>query len=321
MRQDSLDEASRAHKHWEKTRIRFKAAVHSGSLVDSLNDCESKYCLWFEEQQWLRKSSHDDNDVNEDPNTLQARLCLALKVLCSEGKDYSTANYCVSLDRGYGHVSAQQAAARMGVYTNSMMQTNRIGIPRNYLEEVKKVFDGCPQGCSHGPGAHDCRKFNFTMCHKLSPTPDAEGAAAAPWELCLWQDSKLIISYGNFFSGSRCGELTRGSYGSKESYAVWTPESIWHYNVHGRSATDGCDQLRKKVNLVERRIVRAGHKGITFVFDLAFTNATIMWEWLQRDEYSRSVMEQKFNKVRTTPPPLTSHVLLLSELILSCLSC
>ena len=45
-----LDEATRAHKHQGKQRIRFKAAVHSGSLVDSLNDCTTKYCMWFEEQ-------------------------------------------------------------------------------------------------------------------------------------------------------------------------------------------------------------------------------------------------------------------------------
>eukprot|EP00966_Prymnesium_polylepis_P263312 6082005-Prymnesium_polylepis.1 len=36
-----LDEATREHKHWGKMRIRFKAAVHSGALVDSLNDCQT----------------------------------------------------------------------------------------------------------------------------------------------------------------------------------------------------------------------------------------------------------------------------------------
>lgn len=140
------------------------------------------------------------------------------------------------------------------------------------------------------------------MCHKLSETPDLQGAAGASWELSLWQDFQLIVSVSNFFSGTRCGELTRGSHGAKESYAVWVPESIWHYNVQGRSATDGADQLRKKLNLAERRIVRAGHKGITFVFDLAFTNAAIMWQWLHRDLASRSVLEQKFNKVNEDMP-------------------
>lgn len=50
-----LDEAVREHKHWGKMRIRFKAAVHSGSIVDSLNDCVTKYCLFFEEQHWLKR--------------------------------------------------------------------------------------------------------------------------------------------------------------------------------------------------------------------------------------------------------------------------
>lgn len=43
--------------------------------------------------------------------------------------------------------------------------------------------------------------------------------------------------------------------------------------------------------------MRAGHKGITFVFDLAFTNAAIMWEWLHRATSSRCELETSFNKV------------------------
>lgn len=69
-----LDEAVRAHKHWARERIRFKAAVHSRSLVDSMNDCESKYCLWFEEQHWLKKEAGE-----EDPHTIASRLCHALR--------------------------------------------------------------------------------------------------------------------------------------------------------------------------------------------------------------------------------------------------
>ena len=38
-----LDDGCRAHKHHGKTRVRWKAAVHSGSIFDSLNDCKSKY--------------------------------------------------------------------------------------------------------------------------------------------------------------------------------------------------------------------------------------------------------------------------------------
>ena len=46
-------------------------------------------------------------------------------------------------------------------------------------------------------------------------------------------------------------------------------EGIWHYNIEGRSATDGADQQRKKLNLAERRIVRAGPKGILCALDIA----------------------------------------------------
>lgn len=50
-----LDEGVRSTKHWEKQRVRFKASVHSGTLVDMLNDCKTSYCLWFQEQTWNSK--------------------------------------------------------------------------------------------------------------------------------------------------------------------------------------------------------------------------------------------------------------------------
>eukprot|EP00967_Tisochrysis_lutea_P133802 scaffold235436_cov35-Tisochrysis_lutea.AAC.2 len=91
-------------------------------------------------------------------------------------------------------------------------------------------------------------RFVWTVLHK------------GEFELCLWQDSQLILSYGNFCSSTRCGLLARGSPGSKKSYSVWAPESVWHYNVQGRSATDGHDQQRKKLSLASRRVVRMGTK-------------------------------------------------------------
>lgn len=292
-----LDEAVRAHKHWGKTRIRFKAAVHSGSLVDSLNDCATKYCMWFEEQHWLKRQSKDD----EDPNTIQSRLLRAAKVLCDDGKSTSSANYCVSLDRGYGHVQAQHALAEMGIFSNAVLPLTRIGIPRNYLKELSIDLSECPQvegkACSHGPDASECRKYCYTALHKKSRSQVENDAAQADWELACWQDSQLIVSLSNFFSTQRAGEITRGTSGAAESYAVWAPESIWHYNMLGRSATDGCDQLRKKMSLAERRIVRAGVKGIAFVFDLAFTNAAIMWSYVHRASETRAALEQNFNKV------------------------
>eukprot|EP00966_Prymnesium_polylepis_P177515 4111256-Prymnesium_polylepis.1 len=65
-------------------RIRFKAAVHSGALVDSLNDCSTKYCLAFEEQHWLRKK-----DGEEDPNSIKERLLRLTKILHDQGAPHS----------------------------------------------------------------------------------------------------------------------------------------------------------------------------------------------------------------------------------------
>jgi len=124
-----LDEATREHKHWGKMRIRFKAAVHSGALVDSLNDCQTKYCLAFEEQHWLRKK-----DGEEDPNTIKERLLRLTSVLHDQDKDHSSANFCLSLDRGYGHIEAQRALMAKGIYSNAMLQANRIGLPRKLIE-------------------------------------------------------------------------------------------------------------------------------------------------------------------------------------------
>ena len=73
--------------------------------------------------------------------------------------------------------------------------------------------------------------------------------------------------------------------------------------MQGRSATDGHDQLRKKLCLAERRIVRAGHKGIAFVFDLAITNMTIIWrELAERAGVKRADLDGKYNKVCLPPP-------------------
>lgn len=196
----------------------------------------------------------------------------------------------------------------MGIYTNAVMQTNRVGLPRCYISDLATDLGSCPKvpksdgrgdcaECPHTADTPTCRKFNFTMLHKQSSTPHEDGPSGADWELSLWEDSSLIISYGNFFSGSRCGELARGAYGARESNMVWVPESIWHYNVQGRSATDGADQLRKKMNLAQRRIVRAGHKGIAFVLDIAMTNASIMWQWVQPNVKKK----QKCTKVLQLP--------------------
>ena len=277
-----MDEGSRATKHWDKIRIRFKASIHSGSLVDMLNDCRTYFCMWFEEQNW-----HSKRQEGEEVNSVLNRISRAIQVLIDKGKDangVSTSNYCLSLDRGYGHMAAQKHAAAKGVHTNAMMADNRVGLPREYIAQARKDL-ACEGGCNHSPENDACRKHMWTVLNK-------DG-----FELCLWQDSKTIVSYGNFFSASRCGELARGSHGAKDSYHVWVPESIWHYNIEGRSATDAGDQLRRKLAMAERRITRAGHKGISFVFDIAFSNGAVTWRFLQPSTTPRRVLDQEYTKV------------------------
>ena len=105
--------------------------------------------------------------------------------------------------------------------------------------------------------------------------------------------------------------LTRGTKGLSHSYGVWAPENIWHYNVQGRSATDGADQLRKKLSLAERRIQRIGNKCISFVFDVAFTNASIMWLFVQPPTTLRAKLEREFTKVCFLTPQLMFMLVLM----------
>ena len=200
----------------------------------------------------------------------------------------------------------------MGIYSNAMMQANRIGLPREFVQQLSKDLGACSteahvatdemprtRKCSHGPTAEGCRKFCFTALHKAPKQTDLTlpSAALAEWELALWEDNMLMVSYSNFFSSTRCGVLSRGAHKARNSYSVWAPESVWHYNVQGRSATDGADQLRKKLCIAERSIQRIGNKGMSFVFDIAFTNASIMWAFVQPADTPRWKKETHFTKV------------------------
>lgn len=278
-----LDEAARSTKHWERMRIKFKAAIHSGTLVDMLCDCRTNYAMWFQEQSWEPYAESGD-----EVQKVTARLRRAAQCLVAKGHTHgkSTAGYCISMDRGYGHLAAQQALWEHDwIYSNAMIMCNRKGLPREYIQQVAADLGACPSKCTHMPHENECRKFMWTVLHK------------PPFELCLWQDTKLILSFGNFFSGNRAGLLARGAKKRKESHNIWVPESIWHYNVEGRSATDGSDQLRKKLCVAERRVQRAGHKGICFVFDIAFTNGSLMQRFMQPTSMRRTSLDQYYTKV------------------------
>jgi len=157
------------------------------------------------------------------------------------------------------------------------------------VPQVKEDLKECSPKCTHKPQEQGCRKFMWTASvHKDE------------WETTLWQDSQLIISFGNFFSSTRAGLLARGASGEEESFHTWCPEPIWHYNIEGRSATDSADQARKKLTLAERRNVRAGPKGISFVLDIAFTNGAVLQRMLQPATMPRAQLDKKYTKVLFT---------------------
>ena len=197
----------------------------------------------------------------------------------------------MDLDRGYGHVAAQNRALdEDGIYTHSMMDSDRVGLPRRWIGFAATELGDCPAKCDHKEGAVGCRKYMFTCVHK------------GEVELTLWQDNKTIISYGNFHSSARAGELARGAHGDPESFAVWVPEGIFHYNVEGRSPTDGSDQQAKKLDISERRTQRVGIKGISFVLNRALTNAAIMKRFKQPSTIKRWRLDQEHSKARCLPP-------------------
>ena len=49
-----FDDLIRVTRHREGRRVRHKAAVHTGRANDGLNDAQSHYFMWWEEQGWLR---------------------------------------------------------------------------------------------------------------------------------------------------------------------------------------------------------------------------------------------------------------------------
>lgn len=91
--------------------------------------------------------------------------------------------------------------------------------------------------------------------------------------------------------------LARGAHGDKESFNVWAPEGTWHYNIEGRSATDSNDQARKKLNLAERRILRAGPKSILTGIDIGFVNGWTMKRMLQPASMDRKNLDRLYTKV------------------------
>ena len=55
-----FDDLIRVTRHREGRRVRHKAAVHTGRANDGLNDAQSHYFMWWEEQGWLREEESRD---------------------------------------------------------------------------------------------------------------------------------------------------------------------------------------------------------------------------------------------------------------------
>lgn len=71
------------------------------------------------------------------------------------------------MDRGYGNLAAQQRLwEEDGIYSNSIMQDNRKGLPRRWLADVKKDLTSCPKQCQHREGDSECRKFMWSVMNK-----------------------------------------------------------------------------------------------------------------------------------------------------------
>jgi hypothetical protein len=79
----------------------------------------------MEEKNWHSKRLEGD-----DINTKVSVLKRAVQPLIDKQKDAagrSTAGYCVSMDRGYGDIKAQQTVWKeSGIYTNSMIPLNSV---------------------------------------------------------------------------------------------------------------------------------------------------------------------------------------------------
>ena len=82
---------------------------------------------------------------------------------------------------------------------------------------------------------------------------------------------------------------------------MWVPEGIFHYNIEGRSATDGDDQQAKKLDVSERRTQRVGVKGIMFGVNRCLTNASIMKRFVQPRTMKRSKLDNEHNKACPLP--------------------
>ena len=197
-----------------------------------------------------------DEEGGDGPNSVKARLLRALRVV------EPNVGHCVWLDRGQGSVSGMQAAREAGFHATAMMASNRIGLPRRYIAQLKKEMK-CPRGCTHASTCVGCKRWSWTCLHK------------GEWELQLWSDgAELVVCLTSCASGTRTITVSR-TVGS-EVNLVECPEGTGFYTTVGRGPTDGGDQRRKQLSLAVRRRLRQGPKGALFDAELGFVDGSIV---------------------------------------------
>lgn len=212
-------------------------------------------------------------------NSIQSPLQRACSVLQPH------TGQCIWTDRGYGNLQAMQWAADNGFHVTSMMQADRVGLPRRYLAALKRQMV-CPKKCTHEASMGHCKRWAWTVLHK------------GHWELEIWSDgASLVLGLSSCTSATRCVELARTV--RRETRLPLCPMGIGLYNLFGRGPTDGGDSQRKRLSLACRRRQRQGPKGALFDGEIGFVNGAILASelrsghvtvWDFADEYSTEVL-------------------------------
>ena len=204
--------------------------------------------------------SSDDGSGDEAAgvNATASRFERAVKAL------QPNVGHCVWMDNGLGTIKVLKACRRLGHHGTSLMNVNRVGIPRRLIALLRKRVR-CPKGCSHEVTSEACTRFSWFVMHK------------GPWELSIWFDiGNQVKGKGCVISVSDCTSCTRTNTLSRtvgrRTQLVAVPEPIGGYNLYGRHGLDISDQQRKRLSLAHRRLLRQGPKRHLFDMEISFCN-------------------------------------------------